>query len=130
MCRHCPPYIDINNPQGMQLDRFKNRTPARFEYIYCTIWNSVVVIGPLILYLLPSTKGTICNFFGTFVQVLCDKVCQWLASGRWFSPSVKLTTKGAINVLEENRGTIFRPAELHALWIINIYIGSTHAIWC
>jgi hypothetical protein len=31
----CRPYIDINNPQGMQLDRFKNRTPARFEYIYC-----------------------------------------------------------------------------------------------
>ena len=30
------PYIDTNNPQGMQLRRFKNRTPARFEYIYCT----------------------------------------------------------------------------------------------
>ena len=38
MCRHCRPYIDINNPQGMQLDRFKNRTPARFEYIYCTLF--------------------------------------------------------------------------------------------
>ena len=31
------PYIDTNNPQGMQLRRFKNRTPARFEYIYCTL---------------------------------------------------------------------------------------------
>ena len=29
----CRPYIDTNNPQGMQLGRFKNRTPARFEYI-------------------------------------------------------------------------------------------------
>jgi hypothetical protein len=29
----CRPYIDTNNPQGMQLDRFKNSTPARFEYI-------------------------------------------------------------------------------------------------
>jgi hypothetical protein len=28
----CRPYIDTNNPQGMQLGRFKNRTPARFEY--------------------------------------------------------------------------------------------------
>jgi hypothetical protein len=33
----CQPYIDTNNPQGMQLGRFKNRTPARFEYI---LWNS------------------------------------------------------------------------------------------
>jgi hypothetical protein len=41
--------------------------------------------------------------------------------------------KGAINVLEASRGTIFKPAELHALWIINIYIWSTvttHSIWC
>ena len=30
------PYIDTNNPQGMKLRTFKNRTPARFEYIY---WN-------------------------------------------------------------------------------------------
>jgi hypothetical protein len=29
----CRPYIDTNNPQGMQLGRSKNRTPARFEYI-------------------------------------------------------------------------------------------------
>ena len=27
----CRPYIDTNNPQGMKLRRFKNRTPARFE---------------------------------------------------------------------------------------------------
>ena len=34
----CRPYIDTNNPQGMQLGRLKNRTPARFEYIYCTLF--------------------------------------------------------------------------------------------
>ena len=34
----CRPYIDTNNTQGMQLGRFKNRTPARFEYIYCTLF--------------------------------------------------------------------------------------------
>ena len=34
----CRPYIDTTNPQGMQLGRFKNRTPARFEYIYCTLF--------------------------------------------------------------------------------------------
>jgi hypothetical protein len=34
----CRPYINTNNPQGMQLGRFKNRTPARFEYIYCALF--------------------------------------------------------------------------------------------
>jgi hypothetical protein len=35
---------------------------------------------------------------------------------------------GAKSVLEASRGTIFKPAKLHAMWIISIYIGSTHAI--
>jgi hypothetical protein len=40
----CRPYIDTNNPQGMELRRFKNRTPARFEYIYCTSLNAIMEI--------------------------------------------------------------------------------------
>ena len=32
------PYIDTNNQQGMQLRRFKNRTLARLEFIYCTLF--------------------------------------------------------------------------------------------
>ena len=38
--------------------------------------NSVVVTGPLILYLLPSTKGTIWKCFGTFLN-LSLKLMQW-----------------------------------------------------
>ena len=33
----CRTYIDTNNPQGMQLGRFKNHTPASFQKII--IWN-------------------------------------------------------------------------------------------
>jgi hypothetical protein len=36
-------HINANNPQGMQLGTFTYRTPARFEYIYCTLfplWHS------------------------------------------------------------------------------------------
>jgi hypothetical protein len=29
---HVSTLLDTNNTQGMQLGRFKNRTPARFEY--------------------------------------------------------------------------------------------------
>jgi hypothetical protein len=35
---HVSTLSDTNNPQGMQLGRFKNRTPTRFEYIYCTLF--------------------------------------------------------------------------------------------
>jgi hypothetical protein len=35
---HVSNLLDTNNTQGMQLGRFKNRTPARFEYIYCTLF--------------------------------------------------------------------------------------------
>ena len=35
---HVSTLLDTNNTQGMQLGRFKNRTPARFEYIYCTLF--------------------------------------------------------------------------------------------
>ena len=40
----CRTYIDTNNPQGMKLRRFKNHTPARFEYIYCTSLNDIMEI--------------------------------------------------------------------------------------
>ena len=40
----CRTYIDTNNPQGMKHRRFKNRTPARFEYIYCTSLNDIMEI--------------------------------------------------------------------------------------
>ena len=35
---HVSTLLDTNNTQGMQLGRFKNCTPACFEYIYCTLF--------------------------------------------------------------------------------------------
>ena len=35
---HVSTLLYTNNTQGMQLGRFENRTPARFEYIYCTLF--------------------------------------------------------------------------------------------
>ena len=34
---HVSTLLDTNNTEGMELSRIKNRTPARFEYIYCTL---------------------------------------------------------------------------------------------
>ena len=51
----CRPYIDTNNPQDMKLRRFKNRTPARFEYIYCKLGHISIpkrrIFSPLFLLL-------------------------------------------------------------------------------
>jgi hypothetical protein len=35
---HVSTLLDTNNTEGMQLGRFKSHTPARFEYIYCTLF--------------------------------------------------------------------------------------------
>jgi hypothetical protein len=44
----CRPYIDTNNPQGMQLGRFKNRTPALTKcYIKCII-HSIHLVSILL----------------------------------------------------------------------------------
>ena len=37
---HVSTLLDTNITQGMQLGRFKNRTPVSFEYIYCTLFNT------------------------------------------------------------------------------------------
>jgi len=38
---------------------------------------------------------------------LCDKVCQWLVTGLWFSPPIKLTAtillKVALNTIKANK---------------------------
>jgi hypothetical protein len=63
----CWPYIDTNNPQGMQLGRFKNRTPARFKYIYCTLWRDIVTLPSVRPSSLPS--GYFWNFSDRIVEV-------------------------------------------------------------
>jgi len=30
---------------------------------------------------------------------LCDQVCQWLATGRWFSPGTEMLLKVALNTI-------------------------------
>jgi hypothetical protein len=32
------------------------------------------------------------TFNGVLDTTFCDKVCQWLAAGRWFSPSIPVSS--------------------------------------
>jgi len=33
-----------------------------------------------------------CSWGGVLVTTLCDKVCQWLATGRWISPGTPVSS--------------------------------------
>ena len=64
----CRSYIDTNNPQGMPLRRFNNRTPADFEYIYCTLF-------PLChsnYYIYPIMKDVPFRLFFCFVHTIAQ----------------------------------------------------------
>ena len=83
MCRH---YIDTNNPQGMQLGRFKNRSPARFEYIYCTLFplcHSNQDIYPFLkkrifqpLFLIFAYDSSVLQNFNIFTHLLPNFSCK------------------------------------------------------
>jgi hypothetical protein len=34
---------------------------------------------------------------GVLDATLCDKVCQWLAAGRWFSPGIPISSTNKID---------------------------------
>jgi len=36
--------------------------------------------------------GTPCSWRGVLDTTICDKVCQWLAAGRWFSPGTPVSS--------------------------------------
>ena len=59
---------------------------------------------------------------------LCDKVCQWLAAGRWFSPvlrfppPIKLTPRYNWNIVESGIDTItLTPLVQLAEWLASVY---------
>jgi hypothetical protein len=41
---------------------------------------------------------------GVLNSTICDKVCQWLAAGSWFSPPIEMTAMIYIPVLSFETG--------------------------
>jgi len=49
----------------------------------------------------PITTKAVCSNRTDAVCTRCDKVCQWLTTGRWFSPgTLKLTPRYSWNIVE------------------------------
>jgi hypothetical protein len=86
------------------------------EYDFCPVWSRVLIFYPLsnqinlcmVINIWGIIKFGICQiemtnrieldnnwtyrYYGVLDTTLCDKVCQWSATGRWFSP-VSYTNK-------------------------------------
>jgi hypothetical protein len=54
------------------------------SWIYNYLCNQC--LSPLMLWVRIPLRRSVLN------TALCDKVCQWLAAGQWFSPPIKLTS--------------------------------------
>ena len=58
-----------------------------FTYIYNCLCSQC--LSPLMLWVRISTRSR--------CTTLCDKACQWLATGRWFSPSLPVSPTSKID---------------------------------
>jgi len=72
-----------------------------------------MVVGFTSTYAIGAYHGWCCGFD-------CDKVCQWLAAGRWFSPCppissanktdrhyiIEIVLKVALNTIKQNKHTL------------------------
>ena len=72
------------------------QTVISYRIILCTSRLGRIVVWFTITYALSAYHHTNCDFeFFSWPsgldKTLCDKVCQCLATGRWFPPPIKLT---------------------------------------
>jgi len=77
------------NPDNyIQLGYIFSRAPSRTwsygSWIYNYLCNRYRCLSPLMLWIRISIR--------TRCTTLCNKVCQWLATGRWFSPDLPVSS--------------------------------------
>jgi hypothetical protein len=67
--------------------------------VKCHQWISrdYMVVGFTTTCVISAYYHLICEFkfclwWGIFETTLCDKICQWLATGRWFSPGTPVSS--------------------------------------
>jgi hypothetical protein len=76
----------------------------------------VKIFNPKIPQYLPLTLGVRIPLKQDFLNTkLCDKVCQWLATGRWFSPGTL--------VYSTNK------TDCHNIFYLNNFIGYHGVAW-
>ncbi len=60
-----------------------------------------MVVGLTTTYVISANHHYSCEFEprswrGVLDTTICDKVCQWLEAGRWFSPSTPISSTNKI----------------------------------
>ena len=71
--------------------------------------------------------------WGILDTTLCDKVCQWLATGRWFSPGTLVSSPNKID--RHDITEILLKVALNTItplyyWILNVLFLRKFSLWC
>jgi len=91
----------INKRQAVVMLYFRLGIRVECLYIlYYVIWWICIFVLPACLPLISRRDPIVClcnllvSVFFNFVSfyLLCDQVCQWLATGQWFSPGTKVSS--------------------------------------
>jgi hypothetical protein len=89
---------------------------SQISWIYNYLWNQC--LSPLMLWVRISIR--------TRCTILCDKVCQWLATGGWFSPGPPVSSTNKTNhhdiaeiLLKVVLNTIKKPNIFSVLTMLN-----------
>jgi len=93
--------------QVIELKRFNNQyNDSQYSFWSCIfLWRSYLLVcnqclSPLALWVRTPLR------WGVFFTTLCDKVCEWLSAGRWFSPG---TPASSTNKIVESGAKHHRP---------------------
>ena len=60
---------------------------------------------------------------------LCDKVCQWLATGRWFSPCIPVSSTNKTNCHHINWNTVESGVKHHKTLTPEIWSDKGGGLW-
>jgi hypothetical protein len=63
---------------------------------------------------------------GRLVTTLCDKVCQWLASGRWYSPGTPVSSDERLSFEEHSNDTLLELDQkvMDKIWVPDTYFAN------
>jgi hypothetical protein len=85
-----PPYVNKHKKTSNRRRRGLSLLWSYGSWIYNYLWNQC--LSPLKLWIwIPFS-------WGELYTTLCDKVCQWLATGRWFSPGIPVSSTNKTNL--------------------------------
>ena len=85
----------VQNDTGINIIKIRHKLELTFQWVFRG--SDRMVIGFTTTCAISAYHHWSCQFKsrswrGVFDKTLCDKVCQWLPTGRWFSPDTPVSS--------------------------------------